>query len=63
MAYIYKITNKITNKSYIGQTKLCIEKRFAEHIRASRLEKNKNAAKTKLFAAFFIFPSDLKYNE
>ena len=42
MAYIYKITNKITNKSYIGQTNLCIEKRFAEHIRASRLEKNKN---------------------
>ena len=28
MAYIYKITNEITNQCYIGQTNLSIEKRF-----------------------------------
>ena len=42
MAYIYKITNKINGKIYIGQTNLTVEKRFSEHIRASYLEKNKN---------------------
>ena len=41
MAYIYKITNEITNQCYIGQTDLSIEKRFLEHSRASRLTKNK----------------------
>ena len=29
---IYKITNKINNKIYIGQTKLSLEKRFYYHI-------------------------------
>lgn len=49
MAYIYKITNEITNQCYIGQTDLSIEKRFLEHIRASRLTKNK---KRPLYKAF-----------
>lgn len=41
MGYIYKITNKINNKLYIGQTKKdSIEKRFQTHIRASRQELN-----------------------
>ena len=31
MAYIYKITNKINNKIYIGKTERDIEKRFKEH--------------------------------
>lgn len=31
MIGIYKITNKLTNKCYIGQS-LCIERRFKEHI-------------------------------
>lgn len=31
--FIYKITNKINNKMYIGQTIYAIEKRFQRHIR------------------------------
>lgn len=31
MAYIYKITNKINNKIYIGKTLKSIEERFKEH--------------------------------
>jgi hypothetical protein len=33
MPYIYKITNKINNKLYIGKTMLSIEKRWQEHLR------------------------------
>ena len=37
MPYIYKITNKINNKIYIGKTShSSIEERFKEHIRDSR---------------------------
>lgn len=36
MAYIYKITNDINNKIYIGKTEFSIEKRFNEHIRDSK---------------------------
>lgn len=36
MAYIYKITNDINNKIYIGKTLFDIEKRFKEHCRDSR---------------------------
>ena len=32
MSYIYKITNKLNNKCYIGQTIKSIEFRFKEHI-------------------------------
>lgn len=35
MPYIYKITNKINNKLYIGKTSLSLEKRFKEHCRDS----------------------------
>ena len=31
MAYIYKITNDINGKIYIGKTEFSIEKRFNEH--------------------------------
>lgn len=31
MAYIYKITNDINGKSYIGKTEFSIDKRFKEH--------------------------------
>ena len=31
MSYIYKITNSINDKIYIGKTEQSIEKRFKEH--------------------------------
>ena len=36
MAYIYKITNILNGKSYIGKTLKSIEERFQEHIRDSQ---------------------------
>ena len=33
MAYIYKITNDVNEKIYIGKTYNSIEKRFKEHCR------------------------------
>lgn len=36
MAYIYKITNDINGKMYIGKTSYNIEKRWNEHCKASR---------------------------
>ena len=35
MAYIYKITNTINGKAYVGQTLYSVEKRFAEHVQDS----------------------------
>ena len=34
MAFIYKITNDINQKIYIGKTERSIEERFKEHCRA-----------------------------
>lgn len=42
MSYIYKITNMINGKSYIGKTNLSIEKRFKEHCRDSKKERCEN---------------------
>lgn len=42
MGFIYKITNKINNKSYIGKTLLTPEKRFKEHISDSKKDRCKN---------------------
>jgi len=38
---IYKITNKTTNKSYIGQTVGTFKRRLQQHIRTSKLDKSK----------------------
>lgn len=38
MGFIYKITNKINNKCYIGQTHFTVEKRWKEHKEDSRKE-------------------------
>ena len=40
--FIYKITNKVNNKIYIGKTMTSIEKRFQEHIRESRKKRAEN---------------------
>lgn len=38
MGYIYKITNLVTNKSYIGQTKKTVNYRIKEHFRQAQYE-------------------------
>ena len=48
MPYIYKITNDINNKIYIGKTEFSIEKRFHEHCRDAFKERNE---KRPLYAA------------
>lgn len=40
MGYIYKITNDINDKVYIGKTEFDIEKRFKEHCRDAFKERN-----------------------
>lgn len=42
MAHIYKITNDINQKVYIGKTEKTVEIRFAEHCRESKKERSKN---------------------
>lgn len=39
MAYIYKITNKVNNKIYVGKTSSTIEERFKEHCSDSKKER------------------------
>lgn len=41
MGFIYKITNKINNKIYIGQTTKTIEERFAAHIQKAKNHTNR----------------------
>lgn len=40
MPYIYKITNDINNKIYIGKTLYTIEHRFKEHCKDSKKRQN-----------------------
>ena len=40
MGYIYKITNDINDKVYIGKTEFDIEKRFQEHCRDALKDRN-----------------------
>ena len=49
MPYIYKITNLVNNKTYVGKTSSSIEERFKEHIRDSRKER---CEKRPLYDAF-----------
>lgn len=47
MGYIYKITNDINNKVYIGKTEFDVQKRFQEHIKDSK----KNSKNRPLYKA------------
>ena len=38
MPYIYKITNKVNGKLYVGQTSLSLEERFKQHLQDSKKE-------------------------
>ena len=40
MSYIYKITNTINGKIYIGKTNRTVEERFKEHCRKSERERS-----------------------
>lgn len=42
MAYIYKISNNINHKVYIGKTSQSIERRFREHCRDSQKDRNQS---------------------
>lgn len=48
MSFIYKITNDINGKTYIGKTDFSIEKRFKEHCQDAYRERNE---KRPLYAA------------
>lgn len=65
---IYKITNKINNKIYVGKTIKCIEKRFKEHITAAyRYDKNnqlgKKQPKSRLYPAIITYGVEQFYIE
>ena len=42
MAYIYKITNKTNQKSYIGKTTRTPQERFEEHRREAKRDRSKD---------------------
>ena len=48
MAYIYKITNMVNGKSYIGKTERSIQERFREH---KKLRNNRKHEKRPLYTA------------
>lgn len=60
MGFIYKITNKINNKSYIGKTLLTPEKRFKEHISESKKDRCKNRPLYRAFNKYGIDNFSLK---
>lgn len=49
MAYIYKITNKINGKLYVGKTNLSLERRFNQHVSDSTKQSEQHRP---LYAAF-----------
>lgn len=52
MGYIYKITNKVNNKVYIGQTIKTVEKRFQQH---------KNNSNKSYFSQIVLYKAFNKY--
>lgn len=54
MTTIYKITNTITNKVYVGQTSKTLKERLKQHIHDSRRKKYQNRALYKDFQKYGI---------
>ena len=52
MGYIYKITNKVNNKIYVGQTVKTVEKRFQQH---------KNNSNKSYFSQIVLYKAFNKY--
>ena len=42
IGYIYKITNRLNQKAYIGKTIYTVEERWQEHIRDSKRDRCKD---------------------
>ena len=57
--FIYKITNRVNNKVYIGQTHFTIEHRFKQHIKNYNIEHRKQP----LYMAFDKYGIDNFYIE
>lgn len=53
IGYIYKITNRVNNKVYIGQTHFTVEHRFKQHIKNFNIE-HRQQALYKAFAKYGI---------
>lgn len=54
MGHLYVIRNKINGKEYVGKTCSSMEKRFKEHIRDSRKERNQNRPLYRAFRKYGI---------
>ena len=55
MGYIYKITNTINGKAYVGQTYRTVQERFVEHLRMAR--------KTRIRYKSLLYNAIKKYGE
>lgn len=55
MGYIYKVTNKINNKAYIGQTTRTLEERKIEHLKKSKANSNNKESKYDFHKALVEF--------
>ena len=62
MAYIYKITNLISGKSYIGKTLSTIDERWREHCSDSKKRKNEIWRENNDFFIFLFMIVDLIVN-
>jgi group I intron endonuclease len=52
--YIYKITNNLSDKIYVGQTSLSLSKRLKKHIASSNEKKNQNIVLYRAFKKYGI---------